>query len=84
MSVALEAKKRVVAQKKAESEKMLVEIVQQQRIAEEQKKSVESDAAKIEIEEKESAVHCRGTLSFNRASHSPGRAPRRRWANRAS
>jgi dynein heavy chain len=53
MSVSLEVKKRVVAQKKAESEKMLIEIVQQQRIAEEQKKSVESDASKIEVEEKE-------------------------------
>jgi dynein heavy chain len=40
MSVSLEHKKKIVAQKKAESEKMLIEIVQQQRNADEQKKTV--------------------------------------------
>lgn len=40
MSVTLEQKKKVVHQKKNESEKMLIEIVQQQRFAEEQKKLV--------------------------------------------
>lgn len=56
MTVTLEQKKKVVAIKKNESEKMLIEIVQQQRMADEQKKLVESEAVKIEYEEQECSV----------------------------
>ena len=53
LTVLLESKKKIVALKKHESEKMLIEIVQQQRFADEQKKLVEFEAVKIENEEKE-------------------------------
>jgi len=50
MSVQLEEKKKVVQQKKITCDKLLVEIVQKQRAAEEQKKQVELDHAKFETE----------------------------------
>ena len=53
MTVQLEEKKRVVASKKLTCDKLLVEIVQKQRAADEQKKQVELDAARTELEAKE-------------------------------
>ena len=53
MAVQLEDKKRVVASKKQTCDKLLVEIVQKQRAADEQKKQVELDAARTEAEAKD-------------------------------
>ena len=53
MTVQLEEKKRVVAAKKLTCDKLLIEIVQKQRAADEQKKQVELDAARTEVEAKE-------------------------------
>ena len=53
MAVQLEEKKRVVAAKKLTCDKLLVEIVQKQRAADEQKKQVELDAARTEVEAKD-------------------------------
>jgi len=53
MSGQLEEKKKVVAQKKISCDKLLVEIVQKQRAADEQKKQVELDKARAEGEAKE-------------------------------
>ena len=53
MTVQLEEKKRVVASKKATCDKLLVEIVQKQRAADEQKKQVELDAQRTEVEAKD-------------------------------
>ena len=53
MTVQLEEKKKTVAAKKAVCDKLLVEIVQKQRAADEQKKQVELDAARTEVEAKD-------------------------------
>jgi dynein heavy chain len=53
MSVELTDKKKIVAQKKVTCEKLMVEIVQKQRAADEQKKQVELDAARTHAEAKE-------------------------------
>ncbi len=48
MSAELEEKRKIVAQKKNDCDKLLVEIVQKQRAADEQKKQVEQDAIRYE------------------------------------
>lgn len=53
MTRELEEKKRTVAQKKSQCDKLLVEIVQKQRLAEEQKKQVQLDENRLAIESKE-------------------------------
>jgi len=53
LTIALEEKKKIVAQKKNTCDKLLVEIVQKQRAADEQKKQVELDKARAESEARE-------------------------------
>ncbi|XXQ31513.1 AAA+ ATPase domain-containing protein [Plasmodiophora brassicae] len=53
MTVELEEKRKIVAAKKMDCEKLLVEIVSQQRSADEQRKQVEIEAQKTSTEEKE-------------------------------
>jgi dynein axonemal heavy chain len=53
MSKELESKKKIVAQKKVDCEKLLIEIAQKQRAADEQRKQVELDAQRTELESKE-------------------------------